>query len=271
MGVAARPLQAKEMAFTIPREHLATLLIFERLDEAGEWVREVHRHTSKRKQGQTYVIFRNRKNAILKSLDEVKSLAASAGKDVSYLDNIKFQTGSSHDIVSNKVGANERARREAHKWVAEVRAGTRPVSAEELAAIKKAEQVALAKKKAEQEAAAKKRAEEIAAAKKADAEAARLKADEEEVVKQKAKEEAAAKKKAENAAAAKKKQEEEAAAAKKKAEEAAAAAKKAEEEALKLAEKQAAAKKKEDEAAAIKKAEEEAAAKKKQEEEAASA
>merc|ERR1711971_1057681 len=262
------PLQlhpAKEMAFSIPRENLATLLIFERLDDGGEWVREVHRYTSKRKQGRTYVIFRNRKNATLRSLDDLKESLVSAGKDSSYLDNMKFLSGSAHDIVSNKVGANKRARREAHRWVAEVRAGTKPVSAEELAA----------KKKAEQEAANKKRAEEIAAAKKADAEAARLKAeevaaakkkaDEEEAVKQKAREEAAAKKKAENAAAAKKKQEEEAAAAKKKAEEDAVTAKKAEEAALKLAEEQAAAssvKKAEEEAAAAKKAEQDALARK---------
>merc|ERR1712172_146886 len=144
------PLQqlhpAKEMAFSIPRENLPTLLIFERLDDGGEWVREVHRYTSKRKQGQTYVIFRNRKNATLRSLDDLKESLVSAGKDSSYLDNMKFLTGSAHDIVSNKVGANKRARREAHRWVAEVRAGTKPVSAEELAAKKKAEQEALAKK-----------------------------------------------------------------------------------------------------------------------------
>ena len=38
------------------REELDSLLVFERVD--GEWVRTVHRHTSRQKLGKHYVVFR---------------------------------------------------------------------------------------------------------------------------------------------------------------------------------------------------------------------
>lgn len=173
---------------SIPRETYLTLLIFDRLD--ADWVREIHRYVSQRKQGKTFVIFRNSDNKTLHSLDDLKLHYQLAGKDAAFLAEKKFQTGSDHDIVSNKVGANKRARKSAQRWITEVNGGEPEVIVteeekkameEEAAARKKAIQEA-ARKRLEEKAAEKKLAEEVAAAKKiADEEAAAAKKIEEEV------------------------------------------------------------------------------------------
>merc|ERR1711971_1071382 len=256
---------------TVPRETYYTLLIFDRLD--ADWAREVHRYVSKRKQGKTYVMFRNSANQTLNSLDDLKLHYKLAGKDIAFLTEKKFKTGSDHEIVSNKVGANRKARKSAQRWIAEVNgdepsvedrknmeeeAAVRKKAAQE-AAKRRLEEKAIEKKKAEEEAIVKRKAKEEAAIRKL-AEEEKRKA-EEKVARIKVEEEVAAKRKAKKEATTLKKAEEEAAAALKRAKEETAA--------LKLAEETAAMKKAEKENATLKKAEEETAALKKAEEETA--
>merc|ERR1712013_335957 len=97
----------------LTRDDLNSLLIFENL--CNEWVREVHRFTSERKKKKNFVIFRSVENKKLTSLDELKEEL----EDVSFLENTEFKSAFSHDIVSNKVGANKRARRAAKAWMAD--------------------------------------------------------------------------------------------------------------------------------------------------------
>merc|ERR1712013_413430 len=97
----------------LTRDDLNSLLIFENL--CNEWVREVHRFTSERKKKKNFVIFRSVENKKLTSLDELKEEL----EDVSFLENTEFRSAFSHDIVSNKVGANKRARRAAKAWMAD--------------------------------------------------------------------------------------------------------------------------------------------------------
>merc|ERR1712098_856607 len=92
---------------------LNSLLIFEKL--CDDWVREVHRFTSERKKKKNYVIFRSSENKKLDSLDGLKKELT----DNSFLENAEFKSAFSHDIVSNKVGANKRARKAAKAWMAD--------------------------------------------------------------------------------------------------------------------------------------------------------
>merc|ERR1711970_1628224 len=95
---------------------LNSLLIFEKL--CDDWVREVHKFTSERKKKKRFVIFRNSENKKLTSLDELKDEL----DDVSFLENLEFKSAFSHDIVSNKVGANKIARKAAKAWMADPKA-----------------------------------------------------------------------------------------------------------------------------------------------------
>merc|ERR1712212_1399331 len=95
---------------------LNSLLIFEKL--CDDWVREVHKFTSERKKKKSYVIFRNSENKKLTSLDELKDEL----DDVSFLENLEFKSAFSHDIVSNRVGANKIARKAAKAWMADPKA-----------------------------------------------------------------------------------------------------------------------------------------------------
>merc|ERR1712212_575471 len=92
---------------------LNSLLIFEKL--CDDWVREVHKFNSERKKKKSYVVFRNCQNRKLTSLEELKEEL----EDVSFLENAAFKSAFSHDIVSNKVGANKIARRAAKAWMAD--------------------------------------------------------------------------------------------------------------------------------------------------------
>merc|ERR1712212_1384309 len=92
---------------------LNSLLIFEKL--CDDWVREVHKFNSERKKKKSYVVFRNCQNRKLTSLEELKEEL----EDVSFLENAVFKSAFSHDIVSNKVGANKIARRAAKAWMAD--------------------------------------------------------------------------------------------------------------------------------------------------------
>ena len=95
---------------------LNSLLIFEKL--CDDWVREVHKFTSERKKKKSFVIFRNSNNKKLTSLDELKAEL----EDVSFLENLEFKSAFSHDIVSNRVGANKIARKAAKAWMADPKA-----------------------------------------------------------------------------------------------------------------------------------------------------
>merc|ERR1712183_723786 len=95
----------------LTRDDLNSLLIFENL--CNDWVREVHRFTSERKKKKNFVIFRNCENKKLTSLEGLKEEL----DDVSFLENAEFKSAFSHDIVSNKVGANKRARKAAKAWM----------------------------------------------------------------------------------------------------------------------------------------------------------
>merc|ERR1711970_1613697 len=97
----------------LTRDDLNRLLIFENL--CNDWVREVHRFTSERKKKKSYVIFRSCENKKLTSLEGLKEEL----EDASFLENAEFKSAFSHDIVSNKVGANKRARRAAKAWMAD--------------------------------------------------------------------------------------------------------------------------------------------------------
>eukprot|EP00092_Neocalanus_flemingeri_P085348 GFUD01107389.1.p1 GENE.GFUD01107389.1~~GFUD01107389.1.p1 ORF type:complete len:666 (-),score=248.44 GFUD01107389.1:95-2092(-) len=95
-------------------EDLSSLLVFDTL--SSDWVREVHMFKSqRRKKEKTFVIFRNFRNKKISSLEELKE----EFDDADFLDNAQFKSGQSHDIVSNKVGANKTARKAAKAWMAE--------------------------------------------------------------------------------------------------------------------------------------------------------
>merc|ERR1712198_831335 len=159
--------QEAKMALT--RDELASLLIFQRITDS--WVREVHRFESMRKREQNFVIFRDSNNRKLTSLAELKA----EGVEV---DESSFKTAVCNEIVSNKVGANKKARREVRAWTHEMMGGEKPAVVEKIseneasAAEAAAAEKALAKKVAAEKAAAEKAAAEKAAAEKLAAEAA---------------------------------------------------------------------------------------------------
>merc|ERR1712107_265510 len=93
------------MALT--RDELASLLIFQRI--TNNWVREVHRFESMRKKRKHFVIFRDSNNRKLASLAELKA----EGIEV---DESAFIIPTCNAIVSNRVGANKKARREVRAW-----------------------------------------------------------------------------------------------------------------------------------------------------------
>merc|ERR1712233_239043 len=92
------------------------------------WVREVHRFSSMRKRKQNFVIFRDSNNRKLTSLAELKA----EGVEV---DESSFKTAVCNEIVSNKVGANKKARREVRAWTRELLGGEKPAVAEEVSAV----------------------------------------------------------------------------------------------------------------------------------------
>merc|ERR1712055_674758 len=103
----------KMTATLLTRTDLNSLLIFENL--CDDWVREVHKFNSQRKKKKNFVIFRNCENKKVSSLEELKEEI----EDTSFLETANFKSAFSHDIVSNKVGANKIARKAAKEWMAE--------------------------------------------------------------------------------------------------------------------------------------------------------
>merc|ERR1712109_132217 len=97
----------KSFKMALTSEELATLIIFQRIN--NNWAREVHRFESKKKGRKNYVIFRDSNNRKLTSLADLKA----EGVEV---DESSFIPLSSNEIVSNRVGANKRARREVRAW-----------------------------------------------------------------------------------------------------------------------------------------------------------
>jgi hypothetical protein len=102
----------------LPPHHLASILIFQRV--GGGWVREVHLHASKRKKGKSFVLFRNPDNHVVAGLRGLTRHLEEQGEDSSFLQWTNFLSERAPAVVSNKVGANKRARRAASEWMAEV-------------------------------------------------------------------------------------------------------------------------------------------------------
>merc|ERR1712156_937093 len=101
----------KSFKMALTSEELATLIIFQRIN--NNWAREVHRFESKKKGRKNYVIFRDSNNRKLTSLADLKA----EGVEV---DESSFIPLSSNEIVSNRVGANKRARREVRAWTVQL-------------------------------------------------------------------------------------------------------------------------------------------------------
>jgi len=95
----------------LTKGELSTLLVFQRISDS--WVREVHKFESFRKRRHHFVIFRDSNNRKLTSLADLKA----EGVEV---DASLFKNAKCNEIVSNKVGANKRARREAKVWAQEI-------------------------------------------------------------------------------------------------------------------------------------------------------
>merc|ERR1712226_979411 len=164
MGSHCSTTEEEVTKMTLTRDELATLLIFQRITDS--WVREVHRFESMRKRRKHFVIFRDANNRKLTSLAELKA----EGVEV---DESSFQTADCNEIVSNKVGANKKARRAVRAWTNELMGGEKPAVVEEVsesgvsaaeAAEKLAAEVAAAELAAAEAAAAEAAAVEAAAA-----------------------------------------------------------------------------------------------------------
>merc|ERR1712226_236513 len=156
MGSHCSTTEEEVTKMTLTRDELATLLIFQRITDS--WVREEHRFESMRKRRKHFVIFRDANNRKLTSLAELKA----EGVEV---DESSFQTADCNEIVSNKVGANKKARRAVRAWTNELMGGEKPAVVEEVSesGVSAAEAAAAEKAPAEK-AAAEKLAAEAAAA-----------------------------------------------------------------------------------------------------------
>merc|ERR1712045_693830 len=164
MGSHCSTTEEEVTKMTLTRDELATLLIFQRITDS--WVREVRRFESMRKRRKHFVIFRDANNRKLTSLAELKA----EGVEV---DESSFQTADCNEIVSNKVGANKKARRAVRAWTNELMGGEKPAVVEEVSESGvSAAETAAAEKAAAEAAAAEKAAAEKAAAEKLAAEAA---------------------------------------------------------------------------------------------------
>merc|ERR1712088_862480 len=164
MGSHCSTTEEEVTKMTLTRDELATLLIFQRITDS--WVREVHRFESMRKRRKHFVIFRDANNRKLTSLAELKA----EGVEV---DESSFQTADCNEIVSNKVGANKKARRAVRAWTNELMGGEKPAVVEEVSE----SGVSAAEAAAAEKAPAEKLAAEVAAAELAAAEAAAAEAD----------------------------------------------------------------------------------------------
>ena len=61
------------------------------------------RHTSRTKQGQSYVIFRNNNNEKVSSLQELRRILEEEGTSSDFLSEVRWRSDRDPDIASNKV------------------------------------------------------------------------------------------------------------------------------------------------------------------------
>ena len=102
----------------LSRSELESLLLFERVDM--DWVREVHMYSSMKKKGKNFVVFRNRNNKKVLGLKNLKTHLEQQGLNLSVLENANFKSDKEAKVVSNKVGSNKIAKREALDWIKHV-------------------------------------------------------------------------------------------------------------------------------------------------------
>ena len=101
------------------RTELETILLFQRVND--DWVREVHMFSSNNKKGKNFVVFRDRNNKKVLGLKQLKVHLDQQGEDRLFLDKMEFKSDKDPEVVSNKVGANKIAKKQARDWINEVR------------------------------------------------------------------------------------------------------------------------------------------------------
>ena len=79
---------------------MATIILFQRLDRG--WVREVHLHSSKRKKGKVYVLFRNSENRVFVGLEALTRHLEVEGEESSFLSLHNFLSDRDSRVVSNR-------------------------------------------------------------------------------------------------------------------------------------------------------------------------
>ena len=92
--------------------------MFQKVSE--DWVREVHMFSSIKKRGKNFVVFRNKRNKKLIGLKQLQAHLDQQGHDGLFLEKIAFKSDKDPEIVSNKVGANKIAKRQARDWIQDV-------------------------------------------------------------------------------------------------------------------------------------------------------
>ena len=102
----------------LTRQELETLLLFQEVDD--DWVREVHMFSSASKKGKNYVVFRNKNNKKFFGMNQLQSHLNQQGKDGRFLEHMSFKSDKDPEVVSNKVGANKVAKRQARDWIGRV-------------------------------------------------------------------------------------------------------------------------------------------------------
>ena len=75
--------------------------------------------SSIKKKGKNFVVFRNRNNKKFLGLKKLHSHLDQQGQDKLFLEDIAFKSDKDPEIVSNKVGANKIAKKEACDWINE--------------------------------------------------------------------------------------------------------------------------------------------------------
>merc|ERR1711934_170211 len=110
---------AKE-SLLIPKQELDNLLVFERIDAEGDWVREIHWHTSNSKKGKHYVLFRNKDNRKFSTRKELIDYLQYQELRTDELEVQRFRNWNEKLVRDNRVGANKVAKMEARRWVNEV-------------------------------------------------------------------------------------------------------------------------------------------------------
>ena len=76
--------------------------------------------SSIKKKGMHFVVFRNISNKKLLGLKELQLHLEQHGHDRKFLEQVAFKSDKDPEVVSNKVGANKIAKKEAQDWINEV-------------------------------------------------------------------------------------------------------------------------------------------------------